>query len=737
MFEVLVGIQILAVLIIVVSIICMFRAGSTYTQKLMLAFLVATLAHNAGYLLELFSKTLNEAMLAIKIEYLGSSIVAILFMMFICEYCGEKTYIWFERVLLLCACMVILLVWTTPLHKLYYTEIDFVKDDVYSHVALSYGPGFYFFVLMCTIVPWLVVMLILFNVWKRKRYFRKSRKLRIIVFGATFAMLSLVLYLFGVFPEGYDPTPSALAFMFAILVMFVWNKNDFDLKRTATDTVLNSLKDAMITLDEECHVLMYNETAKQLFSNIEIRMPLDKINAFPISTISNFSIEREKIEKFEIDDKYYEGHLRVLRDKENAIRGYSILIVDVTSTHEYIEKLNAMREEAEQANRAKSDFLANMSHEIRTPMNAIIGMSELVIEESRGRKLYDYACDIKTASLNLLTIINDILDLSKVESGKMELVKSEYYVQKMLQETINMIKMVAVKKGLEVKVNISEDLPCRLYGDQGRIRQVLINLLNNAIKFTHKGYVKLDVTGCYVDEENIELQVQVQDTGIGMKEEDLPHVFESFRQLDMDRNRKIEGTGLGLSITKQLVELMKGEISVKSVYGEGTCFTIQFKQRVIDKETIKQKPIKDEEEESKKIQMFTASNYRVLVVDDNKINRKVVIKMLKEYKFILDEAENGYDAIELVKQNKYDLIFMDHMMPELDGVETTHILREEYPERIDLTPIIALTANAFVGVKEEYLQNGFQDFLSKPFERWQIHRLLEKWVPNEKREYVE
>lgn len=732
MFEVLVGIQILAMLIIVGSIIRMFRSGSTYTQKLMLAFLIATLVHNAGYLLELLSKTLNEAMIAIKIEYLGSSIVAILFMMFICEYCGHKSYIWFERFLLLGGCLVILMVWTTPLHDLYYKNLSFVEDEVYSHVVLSYGPGFYLFLVTSAIVPWSAVMWILFKTRKRKSNFIKSGKIRIVVFGASFVMVALLLYLLGLFPEGYDPTPAALAFMFAVLVIFVWNKNDFDLKRTATDTLLNSLKDAMITFDEESRVLMYNETAKQLFPNIEIRMQLDKIADFPI-----VMIEKEEIQKFEIGDRYYESHLRILRDNENAVRGYSILIVDVTSTYEYIEKLNAMKEEAEQANRAKSDFLANMSHEIRTPMNAIIGMSELVIEESRGRKLYDYACDIKSASINLLTIINDILDLSKVESGKMELVKSEYYPEKMFHETINMIKMVAAKKGLQVKSDISEDLPSKLYGDQGRIRQILINLLNNAIKFTHKGYVQLSVSTHYVDEDYIELQMEVQDTGIGIKEEELPNVFESFRQLDMQRNRKIEGTGLGLSISKQLVELMEGDISVKSVYGEGTCFTIRIKQKVIDKETIKQKPIEEEHEESKTIRMFMSKGYRVLVVDDNKINRKVVINMLKDYEFVIDEAENGYAAIELVKQNKYNLILMDHMMPEFDGVETTHILRDEYAEHIESTPIIALTANAFVGVKEEYLRNGFEDFLSKPFERWQMHKLLEKWIPKEKREYVE
>ena len=253
---------------------------------------------------------------------------------------------------------------------------------------------------------------------------------------------------------------------------------------------------------------------------------------------------------------------------------------------------------------AKSNFLANMSHEIRTPMNAIVGMSELIIEESCEDKIGNYAVDIKTAALNLLAIINDILDLSKVESGKMVLVNENYYVQTLLNDTMNLIQMQAEQKGLQLKVKVADDIPRQLYGDEGRIRQILINIINNAVKFTTEGYVSIDTSSRYISDDMIELKFIIEDTGMGIKEEDLAAIFESFRQLDMNRNRKIEGTGLGLAITKQLVTMMQGDIQVESEYGKGTRFTIIIQQKVIDKRVISEKNIVSEETE-KKTQMFT------------------------------------------------------------------------------------------------------------------------------------
>ncbi len=728
MFNFLVTIQIIGIISLVCALVYIFRGGSTYTQRLMLSFTIAELVHNVGFLFELLAKTEQEAMLAIKVEYLGGAAVAIFFMMFIFNYCGKKEHKIFERILLLCAVAVIVMMWTGDLHTLYYSDVEFVNTGAYPHVKLTYGPGFYFYVLTCTATPWAVSIWTLIQSIRKEKSSKRVRKLWVIIGGATFSFSVLVLYLFRLFPEGYDPTPLAMAFMFSVLVFLVWNRKDFDLNRTATETVFNSLGDCMITLNENHEVMMYNDVAKQMFPELEMYRKVQTVENFPVHIL-----EAEEPESLKMNGKHYEGRLRTVLDPEQIVRGYTILITDVTDTYEYIRELSEMRKKAEEANQSKSNFLANMSHEIRTPMNAIVGMSDLLIEKSHGREIYDYACDIKTAALNLLSIINDILDLSKVEAGKMELAEDEYFVEELVRDTVNLVKMSAEQKGLQFQVNVAEDIPRQLYGDEGRIRQILINIINNAVKFTKEGYVRLDVSGRYKDEENIALQFVVEDTGIGIKEEDIAVIFEAFRQLDMNRNRKTEGTGLGLAITKQLVTLMDGDIQLESEYGKGTRFIIRIKQRVVDKRSIKEEPAVHRVETVKETRMFVAKEYRVLLVDDNAMNRKVACAMLKPYGFQLAEASCGSAAIERVKRVEYDMILMDHMMPEMDGVEATKIIRSECGENGKKAVIIALTANAIQGAREMYLENGFDDFLSKPFDRSQMHELLDKWVPEEQK----
>ena len=396
-------------------------------------------------------------------------------------------------------------------------------------------------------------------------------------------------------------------------------------------------------------------------------------------------------------------------------------------------KLENARKDADAANRSKSLFLAKMSHEIRTPINAIIGMNEMILREEDRQDIIDYGMDVKRSAYSLLSTINDILDLSKIESGKMELVLAEYDVGTLLYDIVNMISMKAKDKELEIKLSLDEQLPSKLYGDDVRLRQILINLLNNAVKYTDTGSVTLSVSG-EIQDSNVNLYFEVKDTGIGIKKEDLNKLFAEFERIEEKRNRNIEGTGLGISITTQLLTMMGSQLKVDSVYGEGSKFYFHLLQNIVDKEPIGdiEERIREQVVEYNYEVSFVAPEAKILVVDDNQVNRKVFLNLLKELQMEIHEAAGGFACLDMVTKQQYDLIFLDHMMPDLDGVETIKKMRalDDYPCKE--TPVIALTANALSGAKEMYLDIGFSDYLSKPFQPEKLEEMILEYLPKEK-----
>jgi len=395
-------------------------------------------------------------------------------------------------------------------------------------------------------------------------------------------------------------------------------------------------------------------------------------------------------------------------------------------------------DDATRANSAKSDFLAKMSHEIRTPLNAIIGMNELVLRETISEKVRQSALIVKQSGRSLLSIINDILDISKIESGKMELVCADYDVSSLVFDIVSMIRIRIGEKPIYVDVKIPEDFPAFMYGDEIRIRQILLNIMGNSSKYTNEGKITLKAGFEFdsPDKTGGAAVFEVSDTGIGIREEDLGKLFGVFSQVDMKTNRKVEGTGLGLSITKTLCEMMGGQISVTSEYGKGSVFTARVLQRISE-----YKPIGniteafgkrfDAEKEAKSV-TFCAPGAHILAVDDMEANLHVITGLLSPYKVRVETAQNGRDAIEAVKKNDYDFIFMDHMMPEMDGVETTREIRRLPGQKFRDIPIIALTANAVTGMKEMFLANGFNDYISKPIEITDLDRIMNKWIPKER-----
>ena len=385
---------------------------------------------------------------------------------------------------------------------------------------------------------------------------------------------------------------------------------------------------------------------------------------------------------------------------------------------------------ADAANRAKSDFLARMSHEIRTPINAVLGMDEMILRESKDPEIKKYAHDIKSSAGALLSIINEILDSSKIESGKMELVKDNYEISSLLNDLYNMIGVRAKGKGLSLIFDIDPNIPTTLYGDDLRLRQVLVNLLTNGVKYTKEGSVTLKITGVS-EGEAARLHFSVKDTGIGIKEEDLGKLFAKFERIDEARNRHVEGTGLGMNIAMQLLHLMGSELKVSSEYGVGSEFCFELEQRVVNAEPLgdfHERILRVSEEYAYAVS-YTAPDARILVVDDNEMNRRVFCNLLKQSRMTIYEAGSGEECIGLAGQQVFDIIFLDYMMPNMDGVETLQIMKEK--KLCEGTPVIMLTANAVVGAREQYLKEGFDDYLAKPISPEKLDKMILQYLPAE------
>jgi signal transduction histidine kinase/CheY-like chemotaxis protein len=493
---------------------------------------------------------------------------------------------------------------------------------------------------------------------------------------------------------------------------------------------------------------------------------------YEISTTNNVNIEDT-----EYADAYHRHSVFLMRDhdgrlaacytKNNELSGFTVVVVQswwsiygtvlivvmvfllmlavsavgvVTMINRFIgwqdktnEKLVEAAETAVAAEKAKSRFLAQMSHEIRTPINAVLGMNEMILRESSDASIREYAGNIHSAGKNLLGLINTILDFSKIEEGKMEIIPVKYDTAMFIENMINSISARAADKGLEFEAHIDSNLPSALYGDDMRVSQVAVNLLTNAVKYTREGRVDLYVDGVRRSDDSIGLRVRVKDTGIGIKPEDIGRMFESFTRLEENRNRTIEGTGLGMAIVNRLLDMMGSKLEVHSVYGEGSEFAFEVAQGIIDGQPIGDYEAKAREALSSEAddRYICAPGAKILVVDDNDMNLKVAKNLLKLSSIVPDTAASGAEALEKMKNSVYDIVMLDHMMPEMDGIETLHKARENALIPQDCT-VIALTANAVVGARETYIEAGFDDYLSKPIEVKALENILGKYLPQDK-----
>lgn len=701
-----------------------------FQQRLLIYMTFGTAIYNMALLGEIMPFANFELIYYCKcIETVGVAIFQVPFLLFCMQYIGKMIDAIWIRILVLVYGIISFVQFIDIGRGWYYKTIRFVQDPDFPRIEVELGFfGVCFWVLM-VFGPIIAELAILgYGLFKEKEKERRKR-IRNFILQVMASVAAFFVSLPLIYATGYDPLMLVTGCALSLKILITWRRQGLDIISVAAKSALDSFGQPVIILDVEGKILYYNSKAGEIVTEIDQYVGKNIDTFIRFAADSGYALGRHEFIK---DGIMYHSEWNPVIDSDGENVGQSITFVDVTSERKAVEEMKLKKEQADEANAAKSIFLANMSHEIRTPMNAIIGMSELVIEESRGRKVYDMAVQIKKAAKNLLSIINNVLDYSKMEAGKMELVEDEYYLEEVVADTFNLIGIPAKEKGLKTNLYLDKSLPCKLYGDDGKLRQVLINLLNNAIKFTKKGHVDLTVNGRIVN-DSVELIFSVEDTGLGISEDNQKIIFEKFEQVDKINNKSIEGTGLGLSITKSIVDMMDGKIALSSAYGEGSTFSVSVTQRIVDRTPISKRRVL--EEETKPRYIFTSPVTKVLVCDDNNINLLVVDGMLETYELDVTTCNSGKEAIELVTNNDYDIIMMDHMMPEMDGIEATSHIRTLCASRPKKPYIIALTANTYEGAHKMFLDCGFDDYLPKPLDKIALYDRLVNLIPKSNMEF--
>ena len=496
---------------------------------------------------------------------------------------------------------------------------------------------------------------------------------------------------------------------------------------------IDTLKEVYLLAFDDNLNMTFASTSSKNFLNLHAnrRYTFEDLFDYPIEQIINIENSDKLDSLCKLNNVYFNLCIEKITDDFGDIIGYIVSATDLTKRMKFINDLNEAKQNADKANASKSAFLASMSHEIRTPLNAVLGMDEMIMREDDIGTIHSHAASIMDAGKSLLAIIDDILDFTKIESGMMRIIPADYNVNEEARELYSIVSFRAKKKGLSLSFDLDPNIPRVLHGDDIRIRQILINIINNAVKYTNTGWVKVSLKAEVIDETNMTLVGIVEDTGIGIKKEDISKLFDKFQRLDENINHKVEGTGLGLSIVYNLLQMMDGTIDVQSVYQRGSKFTIRIPQRIVDISPVGNIDLSYSNAKSSYTESFTAPNGKILVVDDNQINLTIVKGLLKKTQLQIHMASSGRECLDMVQKTCYDLILLDHMMPEMDGLEVISRLKTMNNNMSKDTPVIALTANAIVGAREQYLNAGFSDYLSKPIDYNDLEAVIRKHLSKE------
>lgn len=699
---------------------------------------------NLGYLCVATATNVNEALTANGIEYLDGCFLELFFFLYVMNFCKLKLPKICTGLLMTAGSVMIYIAINTANNGLLYKHVELRRVDGVSYLIKDYGPAHTAYYIM--IGFYLVVNLsVIIYSFTRKNISKTNSALLLTVY-----MVIIFAFLCGhPFHPAFELLPLSYLFSQVVFLIIMNRINLYDVSEIAVTSLSETGSIGFASFDMKMKYLGCTDPVLDVipeFADVYVDQVITSEN-------SNFSKILESVNKLQngrdsavfyvtrndITYKITVSHLYVgnkrrgyqLRTEDNTLEAKKMETLQLKERQKEMESeiLKLEKTAAESANEAKSAFLAQMSHEIRTPINAILGMNEMVLRESGEENIREYAENIKSSGRTLLSIINSILDFSKIEDGKMEIEEADYDMATMISDLENSIAERAKSKGLEFIISADESLPRTLRGDDIRIRQIITNLLTNAVKYTEKGSVTLSVKKYSESEGKVVIAVDVSDTGIGIKEEDLGVLTESFKRVDMNHNRTIEGTGLGLAIVTGLLDKMDSQLEISSKYHEGSTFSFKLAQKVVSPEPMgdyrkKDHASADKSEEEEKLDLPDA---KTLVVDDNKMNLKVAGKLLSLYGIKADMVSSGMEALQVLSEKQYDIVFLDHMMPEMDGIE---VLREIRAKNLvqENTAVIALTANAISGVREMYLSEGFDDYLSKPIEPPELERILRKYL---------
>ncbi|MBQ3799472.1 MAG: response regulator [Treponema sp.] len=721
LFRFLLAVQCFSIVLLLLECAYITKKWSKPLHGWLFFYCVSVLINNAGYLGFLMARTEGESVLCWQFSYLGKSWTGFSLLMFILMLCRGTTYSRISTIFTIPSIVTYFSVLTMRHNRLYYKSFTFTEEGLFPHLVFQHGPWHY--VYDFTLVLFMLVgFTVLFQSLCKPHDRHKRPQILLITLATVTDSIFCLMQIFKLVTI-YDMNVVGFTISSVLLFIAMFFYDILDSRELAREFVLENISEGIVVTSEKGSLVTSNGKGRKLLESLsrDPEAAMEKMR----SLLSEGKPLRDGEEVFSIKEEQ-------LRNKK-GVAGRVYLLTDETEHYRYIDELKEQKLIADKANHAKGDFLSNMSHEIRTPINAVLGLDEMILREADDEAILGYAHDIQSSGRSLLSLINDILDFSKIEAGKMEIVSAEYELAVMVGDLVNMTASRAEAKNLLFSVQVDPDTPHLLFGDDTRIKQCVLNLLTNAVKYTPSGSVWLSVRGEKKDETHVLLTVSVRDTGIGIKEEDLKKLFSPFERIEEKRNRSIEGTGLGMSIVKNLLAAMGTHLDVRSEYGKGSEFSFAVEQEVRSWEGI------GDWEKSKSLvtsssgyrEPFQAPEARILVVDDTPMNITVFKGLLKQTRIQVDTASDGEAGLAVSRSRPYNVIFIDHLMPRMDGLQMLAAIRTDDTNVNKDTPCIALTANAIGGAKDMYIAAGFSDYLSKPINSKLLEALLANFIPKD------